>query len=67
MVTFNNLSKGKIMFKVLVIVAGSVIDSEVFAKESQAVNYASEQQDMGRKVRIVEVATADDVLDTDAA
>jgi hypothetical protein len=67
MVTFNNLSKGKIMFKVLVIVAGSVIDSEVFAKEPQAVDYASEQQDMGRKVRIVEVATADDVLDTDAA
>jgi hypothetical protein len=55
------------MFKVLVIVAGSVIDSEVFTKESQAVDYASEQQDMGRKVRIVEVATADDVLDTDAA
>jgi hypothetical protein len=55
------------MFKVLVIVAGSVIDSEVFAKESQAVDYASEQQDMGRKVRILEVADADDILDTDAA
>jgi len=49
------------MFKVLVIVAGSVIDSEVFPTEFEAVDYASEQHDMGRKVRIIEVDGHDDI------
>lgn len=55
------------MFKVLVMVAGSVVDSEVFTTEPLAIEYASEQQDAGRKVRIVEQADTDDVLDTEYA
>jgi len=55
------------MFKVLVMCAGAVLDSEVFKTEQQAVDYASDQQDAGHKVRIVEQEDTDDVVDTEYA
>jgi len=43
--------------------AGSVLDSEVFKTEKAAIAYASEQQDVGHRVRIIEQLDTDDVTD----
>jgi hypothetical protein len=51
------------MFKVLVMCAGAVLDSEVFKTEKAAIAYASEQQDFGHRVRIIEQLDTDDVAD----
>jgi hypothetical protein len=54
------------MFKVLVMCAGSVLDKQVFESEVEAVDFASEMQDAGHKVRVMELDGAEAVAEQTA-